>query len=1125
MKNEINKYMKVAVEEFETKVANDPLVSVCIQTYQHERYIKECLDSVLNQKVKFKYEILLGEDDSNDGTREICIEYAKKYPDKIRLFLHSRENNIKINGHPTGRFNFVYNLTHAHGKYIALCEGDDYWTDPYKLQKQVDFLENNEDYAMCFHEVGVCHNSEKQPSHLYSDFDWNLMDVNKEVFTIEDIIRSPFMATCSLVFRNDIGELPDWFSHAASGDIALSILVTKDKRIKFFNDVMGIYRKHSNGITKNHKGDWIYYNRIDMFINLDTHFCHRYSTYMQKTIKKYLETVASLDLIPPKLYLRLQTIYPELFEYILYKNYGEPDNKNFFCTIITYDYIPYAQTILKSIRKFNKSITLHVFISDSDEKINSLDPGLKFYTYNDLKSNQTCRDLYSKYANSYHDAFRWSMKPVFMRYLLNEGAKKVLYVDSDIHFYSDYNFLFDYLDNNNILLTPHWRTSDPVKDQSNFKLLLTSGLYNAGFVGVNQNAIPALTWWAEVCLYNCEISPETGNYVDQTYLDFFHYLFDGVKVIKHKGCNVANWNRVECKRTIDDDNQVLINNEFPIVFIHFTASTIKGILSGQDKLLMPYYEVYKSILNEFKNTFDKKPIEDGVANKAVDYHKMDNIHSGNRKLTSSTNNKVNEMIPSNNDKFLNLSMTKENIDIYYIRTSIKKAIEDNLENFKGTFLDLGCGEMPYRDYLLTHSRIEKYIGIDIENPIYQKNSKPDKFWDGKTIPLGDNSVDIVMATELFEHLPDVQSVLKEINRVLKPGGMLFFTVPFLWPLHDIPHDEYRYTPFAMERHLKAAGLGAIQITPYGGWNASLAQMIGLWLNRSGIHKDDRKRLAEQLFPFYQELLETDIIPEDYKKGPMIPGFSGVAKKEAINKASVNGSFDKSESNVECPVCDGKFQKFKPYGANNCPNACCPQCGTVERHRLLWLYLIRKRNILSENLKLLDIAPTKGISNKLKSLPNINYLSIDLTSPLAMKHMDLTALELPDNSYDCVLCYHVLEHIPDDRKAIREILRVLKPGGWAILQVPIKKRLEKTHEGAHIQDPAERKRLFGQEDHVRYYGLDYKDKLAEEGFIVNVDEFAKTLSDEEIEKYRMMRDEEIYFCSKPSIENINKANEN
>src|SRR5690606_24131225 len=108
----------------------------------------------------FPFEIILGEDESNDGTREICKQYAAQYPDKIKLFLRSRKDVIYINGNPTGRFNFIENLKACSGKYIALCEGDDYWTDPLKLQKQVDFLENNSDFALCFHMVEVLKDGE-----------------------------------------------------------------------------------------------------------------------------------------------------------------------------------------------------------------------------------------------------------------------------------------------------------------------------------------------------------------------------------------------------------------------------------------------------------------------------------------------------------------------------------------------------------------------------------------------------------------------------------------------------------------------------------------------------------------------------------------------------------------------------------------------------------------------------------------------------------------------------------------------------------------------------------------------------------------------------------------------------
>ena len=218
-----------------------PLVSVCIQTYQHADYIKDCLEGILCQKTDFPFEILLGEDCSTDGTREICIKYAEKYPDKIRLFLHTRDTVIYINGHATGRYNFVNNLTHAKGKYIALCEGDDYWTDPNKLQKQVDFLEKNEDYSICFHAAMRLVNDA-----LVKD---TLNEKQPETTTIIDLCKNNFIHTASCVFRNNLfSELPGNFNKSPAGDYFLHLLNAQYGKIKFFNETMSVYRIHENGI-------------------------------------------------------------------------------------------------------------------------------------------------------------------------------------------------------------------------------------------------------------------------------------------------------------------------------------------------------------------------------------------------------------------------------------------------------------------------------------------------------------------------------------------------------------------------------------------------------------------------------------------------------------------------------------------------------------------------------------------------------------------------------------------------------------------------------------------------------------------------------------------------------------
>jgi len=217
----------------------------------------------------------------------------------------------------------------------------------------------------------------------------------------------------------------------------------------------------------------------------------------------------------------------------------------------------------------------------------------------------------------------------------------------------------------------------------------------------------------------------------------------------------------------------------------------------------------------------------------------------------------------------------------------------------------------------------------------------------------------------------------------------------------------------------------------------------------------------------------------------------------------------------CPICDGHFRKFLPFGVKPRPNARCPRCGSLERHRLLWLYLRDKTNLFADNLKLLDIAPMDCLQRKFRAMPNIDYISVDLESPMAMVKMDITDMQFPSNYFDCVICYHVLEHIPDDQKAMEEIFRVLKPGGWAILQVPILR--DKTLEDPSITTPEDRERVFGQRDHVRIYGLDYKNRLEQSGFSVKLDDYVKQLSDEVIERYGLMKDENIYFCSKPNLE--------
>lgn len=237
-----DKYEHKKVIENTNSVAKNPLVSVCIQTYQHEDYIKECLDSIIIQKTDFQFEVLLGEDASDDNTRAICISYAKRYPNKIRLFLHHRENNISIGGSPSGRFNFLYNLHNAKGKYIVLCEGDDYWTDPLKLKNQVDFLEANEGFSFCYHNVDTL-NQQNQKLIL------NKLDRLKTITYSKNDIYNVTIPTLSVMFRNIIQNKinTDIVSEIPHGDIFIYSLLVQHGDFANLGFIAGVRRVHENG--------------------------------------------------------------------------------------------------------------------------------------------------------------------------------------------------------------------------------------------------------------------------------------------------------------------------------------------------------------------------------------------------------------------------------------------------------------------------------------------------------------------------------------------------------------------------------------------------------------------------------------------------------------------------------------------------------------------------------------------------------------------------------------------------------------------------------------------------------------------------------------------------------------
>ena len=206
--------------------------------------------------------------------------------------------------------------------------------------------------------------------------------------------------------------------------------------------------------------------------------------------------------------------------------------------------------------------------------------------------------------------------------------------------------------------------------------------------------------------------------------------------------------------------------------------------------------------------------------------------------------------------------------------------------------------------------------------------------------------------------------------------------------------------------------------------------------------------------------------------------------------------------------DGKsYRKFLPYGyGKQRENALSPGTLSLERHRQMWLYLQNETDFFTKNYKVLHIAPEQEFLRRFKKMNNLDYTSADLFSPIVDVKADILDLPFEDESFDIVICNHVLEHIEDDRKAMRELYRVMKKGGWGILQVPLKNSLEKTYEDFTIKDPKERQKHFGQYDHVRWYGMDYFDRLKSVDFEVEANFYSQEFSDAEIKRFGLNRNE-------------------
>ena len=223
--------------------------------------------------------------------------------------------------------------------------------------------------------------------------------------------------------------------------------------------------------------------------------------------------------------------------------------------------------------------------------------------------------------------------------------------------------------------------------------------------------------------------------------------------------------------------------------------------------------------------------------------------------------------------YLRTAIRPQSLDRAIQRRAILDFLHEITPSLSGTVLDVGCGHQPYRS--LVESSGATYVGLDLPPSRYRA---PDLIWEGTAIPLRSDSVDAALATELLEHVPDPQPLLREVRRVLRPGGRLYLTVPYLWPLHDVPDDMYRYTPFALERALRTARFDGIELRATGGWDASLAQLLGLWARRRPMSRWLRRPVSVALTPIVAALVRADARPSRFTESTMLTGLSGWATK-------------------------------------------------------------------------------------------------------------------------------------------------------------------------------------------------------------------------------------------------------
>lgn len=556
--------------------------------------------------------------------------------------------------------------------------------------------------------------------------------------------------------------------------------------------------------------------------------------------------------------------------------------------MVTSNYIAQAYVVFTYLRESNPDVSYVVLVvGERPEASSQLPEGPQWIYWDELLDQESRWTLARNYT-----PFELScvMRGRFHHYFATGTAyEKWIMVDTDIAIIGSLDPLWNALDQGCIALTPH--TTKPV--EAHFAVpheanILRCGMFNGGVVGMrrSEEATRACQWLQDRLESYGHSHPhrvaagmqphEDFEYVDQIWLNLMAtYFWGSVTVVAEEICNLGHWNLHQGSLRIDGGMATF--NHQPVVIAHFSGLPTDRLatVSAHSKLyLKDPCSAWESLASEYLHRLENAKMS--IVQLPYSYDRLQPsprlLHRVSQRIRNSASTE------RNTDAFRQLKPSLETYETFIIRTLILNEVKQKKAYFHGILLDVGAGSAPYEEVIATMGRVTQYIKLDVAAPLYHQPHNSDMVWDGDTIPLGAGSVDTVLLTEVLEHVKRPAELLSELRRVLKPGGTLFLTVPFLWPLHELPNDHHRFTPIALRSYLEEAGFDVQEISFLGGFDHSLAQALGLWLTNRAMGKRTRKVLKILAWPVYAYLARNGWSEKpEIKNHQMFVGLSALAK--------------------------------------------------------------------------------------------------------------------------------------------------------------------------------------------------------------------------------------------------------